>query len=107
MTQAPIAERLDALHERARAELRNPALVGIVADMIGVLREIDARKAAPAPGTGIASEQLTQAIGGVEFVANLGAMLDKIDRARAEDVERVLIHLFAARPPAPRNGPAP
>ena len=107
MTETPIAERLDALAERARAELRNPVLVGIVADMIDALREIDARRPETEPGTGITPAQLEQAIGGAAFLGNLGALLERIDRARAEDVERVLHHLFAARQPAPRNGPAP
>ena len=103
MTETPIAERLDDLAERARAELRNPVLVGIVADMIDAMREIDARKPATEPGTGITPAQLEQGIGGAAFLANLGRLLERIDHARAEDVERVVDYIFRAPPP----GPAP
>ena len=105
--QAPLHERLDEIAERARAELRNPELKTLFVDLTVILREIAETKAETTPGTGLTPEQLTQAIGGAAFLSSLGAMLDKIDRARAEDVERVLHHLFAARTPAPPNGPAP
>ena len=105
MTETPIAERLDDLAERARAEVRNPEFRALFADMIDVLREIDARRPATVPGTGITPAELEQAIGGTAFLGNLGRLLETIDRARHEDVERVLHHLFAARPPA--GPPAP
>ena len=103
--QAPetIAERLDALQARAETDIRNHVLLGIVAETLHLMRVIDATKAEAKaePGTGITPDQLEQAIGGVTFIGQLGAMLDRIDQARREDVERVLHHLFADRPPAP------
>ena len=111
MTTETIAERLDALQARAETDIRNHVLAGILTDMLAVMRMIAEARAEPADGTGITPEQLEHAIGGAAFLGTLGAMLDRLDRARAQDVERVLDHLFTNRPPAPpstaHNGAGP
>ena len=102
---APIAERLDALAERAAVDIRNPEIRALFRDLLAVVGEIDATRAAPAPGTGLTPEQLEQAVGGAAFLASLGNRLDKIAAAREADVEQVVRSVLAvARPSARPNG---
>ena len=96
-----IAERLDALQQRAETELRSNTIGDIVRDLVALMREIAEAKT----GT-LTPAELEAALGGAAFLGSLGAMLDRIDRAKAQDVERVIDHIFAGRPAATRNGDA-
>lgn len=95
MTETAIAERLDDLSQRIETEIRNPALAGILGDMLDLLREIDAAR--PPPGA-MTRAELEAALGGAAFLASLGNMLREIGAAREADVARVMAHVLNNRP---------
>ena len=96
-----VAERLDALSERAADEIRSPELRRMFRDLLLIVGEIAATRADPEPGTGITRQELSEAVGGAAFLASLGRMLAQIDAAREADVARVLRHVLAAPCPSP------
>ena len=100
---APVAERLDALAERAADEIRSPELRRLFRDLLAVVGEIGARPVAT--GTGLTPEQLEAAIGGVRFLATfrdtLAAVRAETEAADRANIDRVLRALFHDPAPAP------